>query len=580
LRRITKTANAVTVLLGASLIAAACGSSKTDKGSSSTTAAVAATTTAAGTTTSGGGVTTTTAGGDNTGKTMTITIKLNPKAVWDDGTPITSKDIECTWKANLHTPASISTTGYDKITAVDTSDAATAVVSFKAVYAPYRNLFNAVIKAAAVKNCEDISGDFQDNIPFSGREWKLDSWSKDQEVLVPNTKFWDTTRTPKSKKLVMVPKADSDTELNSLKSAEVDFIFPQAFAGITDTLKDANIKYTPGYGTNYEGMYFQQNTGPFKDAAFRKGFSMSVDRNLILKSIYDPIFPGGPLLNCGLWVPTIGKWCDNTQFAKSYDPAAGEKALTAGGWAKNGDGMWAKGGTVPTIRWMINSGNKRREDTQALMIPEFKKAGFNVVPDNADAATVFQKRLPALDYDLAMYISTAQPDPTVTSIMACDQIPGPANNNQGQNNTGYCNQDASKLMAQSDAELDETKRLDEIHKIGQHLVDDAAMLPLYQFPNIAAWRTDKIDGPIDADAGNYRAFNNSTYTWTPKSGDQITVGAEQWPDCINPVTECANSSWELWTAVVPLLPAVWDTTAKGDYKITSLVASDPVVKIG
>src|SRR5258705_108911 len=82
----------------------------------------------------------------NTGMTMTITVKLNPKAVWDDGSAITSKDLECTWKANLNTPASISTTGYDKITSVDTSDPATAVINFKVVYAPYKNLFNTIIK--------------------------------------------------------------------------------------------------------------------------------------------------------------------------------------------------------------------------------------------------------------------------------------------------------------------------------------------------------------------------------------------------------------------------------------------------
>ena len=255
MRRVTKTAQAVTVLLGASLVAAACGSSEEPHTSSSTTAAGGATTAAAAatTTSAAGGETTTTTSGDNTGKTMTITVKLNPKAVWDDGTPITSKDLECTWKANLNTPGSLSTTGYDKIDSIDTTDPETAVVKFKEVYAPYKNLFNSIIKAAAVTNCDDVSADMQDNIPFSGREWKLDSWSKDQEVLVPNDKFWDATRTPKAKKLVMVPKADSDTEINSLKSGETDFIFPQAFAGITDALKDPNIKSTPGYGTNYEG---------------------------------------------------------------------------------------------------------------------------------------------------------------------------------------------------------------------------------------------------------------------------------------------------------------------------------------
>jgi len=490
------------------------------------------------------------------------------------------EDLECSWKANLNTPGALSTTGYDQITGVDTGDPTTAVVHLKTVYAPYKNLFNLIIKAAAFKDCNDVSADMQDNMPFSGREWKLDSWSKDQAVLVPNDKFWDSARTPKAKKIVMVPRTDTQTELNSLKSAEVDFIFPQAAAGVTDTLKDPNIKYTPGYGLQYEGLYFQQDTGPFKDADFRKAFSKSVDRNLMLKSIYDPIFPGAALLNCGLWVPTIGKWCDNTQFANSYDPAGAQDMLTKAGWAKGSDGMWAKGGTVPTIRWMVPTGNKRRADAQALMIPEFKKAGFNVVADNADAATVFQKRLPALDFDLAMYNNLASPDPTVTSIMACSSVPSPANNNKGQNSSGWCDEDASKVMVQSDQEVDESKRIDEIHKIGQYVVDDAVMLPLFQFPNIAAWRTDKLDGPIDADAANYRGFNNNSYEWTPKSGSQITIGAEQWPECLNVITECANSSWYQWTVGFPLLPAVWDTTADGNYKTTDLVAAEPDIKIG
>ena len=70
---------------------------------------------------------------------------------------------------------------------------------------------------------------------------------------------------------------------------------------------------------------------------------MSVDRDLILKTIYEPIFPGVQLLQCGLWVPTVGKWCQNDQFNNSYDPAAAEKLLTDNGWAKDGDGFWAEG---------------------------------------------------------------------------------------------------------------------------------------------------------------------------------------------------------------------------------------------
>jgi len=260
------------------------------------------------------------------------------------------------------------------------------------------------------------------------------------------------------------------------------------------------------------------------------------------------------------------------------DPDGAAALLEENGWAKDGSGMWAKDGVVPEIKWMVNEPNQRRADTQALMIPEFQKAGFNVVADNGDAAAVFQQRLPAGDYDLAMYISTAAPDPTVTSIMSCSQVPGPENDNVGQNSVFWCNEDASALMAESDVTIDETARADLIHQVGQALVDDSVMVPLFQFPNIAAWRTDRIEGDAPAaDASNYRAFNNSSNLWQPLAdSNEIIIGAEQWPECINPITECANSSWMVWTTAFVVLPAVWDTTADGGFVLTNLMVSEPV----
>jgi peptide/nickel transport system substrate-binding protein len=561
------------------LIAAACGDDDDATRGDATSAAPAAT--EAPTDTTSGPSETTASMAPGSEAAMTITIELDPDAVWDDGTPITVADFQCTVDAIMNTPGSLSTVGYELITAVEEgSTPQEIVVSLSQIYAPYKNLFSgnpSIIKADAVEDCSDISGDFEQEVPFSARPFKIESWSLDQLILVANENYWGDDAA-QVERVIMLPKADADTEINSLLSGEVDFIFPQAFSGITEALEDPNVEFEPGYGTNYEGLYFQQRDGPFADDAFREGFSKSIDRELILATIYDPIFPGSPLLSCGLWVPTIGEWCDNTQFEGSFDLAAAEEALTAGGWAKNGDGLWEKDGVVPEIRWMVNTPNPRRENTQALMIPELREHGFNVVPSNGDAAQVFQQRIPALDYDLAMYIQTTQPDPTVTSIMSCDQIPGPENDNQGQNNTGWCNEEATALMHESDQTVDEAERVDQIHRIGQYLVDDSVMLPLYQFPNIAAYRSDRLGGPVTADAGNYRAFANNLSSWEDVDGDgQILIGAEQWPECMNPITECSNSSWYFWSAGFNVLPSVWDTTADGSYVPTSLVMGEPTV---
>jgi len=511
-----------------------------------------------------------------------MTVDINPDAVWSDGTPITVADFACTWQANLNTPGAISTAGWTEIQSVEagTSDKQ-VVVEFSTVYAPYKNVFIQILPSHLIADCNDVSGDFLDNIPVSGRPWLLQEWSDQQAILVPNEAYWGDD-TAVASRLIQVPRTE-DGGIAALGAGEVDFIFPQAFAGITDALAADNITFEPGYGTNYEGLYFQQGAdraGPFSDPVFREAFSKSVDRELILTNIYEPALPGAPLLQCGLWVPTVGPWCDNTQFVDSYDPEGAVALLEGDGWTLNGSGLWEKDGVVPEIKWMVNTPNPRREAAQALMIPEFAAAGFNVVADNGDAATVFQQRLPAGDYDLAMYINTASPDPTVTSIMSCDQVPSAENNNQGQNSVFWCNEDATALMAQSDAEIDETARADLIHQIGQYLVDDHVMLPLFQFPNIAAWRNDAIEGDAPAaDAANYRAFNNSSHLWTPIGKEEIVVGGEQWPECINPVTECANSSWMVWTTSFAVLPAIWDTTSAGDFALTNLVAGEPTITV-
>ena len=146
---------------------------------------------------------------------------------------------------------------------------------------------------------------------------------------------------------------------------------------------------------------------------------------------------------------------ERKQTLKAY---GAETILTDAGWEKDGSGMWAKDGVAPEIHWIINSGNTRRESTQALMIPELQAAGFNVIADNCDAACYFQQRLPALKYDMAMYINTASPDPTVTGIMACTSIPSADNGNQGQNSAGWCNEDASAAMLESDQTVDDAAR--------------------------------------------------------------------------------------------------------------------------
>ena len=568
-----KTSKMLALLAGASLIIAACGG---DDGDSSTDDTSAPATEAPADTEAPSDTEAPAAEA-----AMRLTIDINPEAVWEDGSPITVADFECTVNAALNTPGSISTTGYDKIISVAAgSSDQQVVVEFSEVYAPYKLLFGGLIKAAAVEDCNDVSADFSDLISISGREWLMESWSPEQLVFTPNPNYWGEA--PATERIVMVPFADFDTQSAALLAGEVDFIYPQFFAGITAALSDPNVANKVEFGGDYEGFYFQSDPnrgGPFADPIFREAFVKSIDRQGVFEQIYIPLSDGqGELLECGPIVP--GRYC-NDAFAGQYDPEGAIALLESNGWAKDANGFWAKdGGEAPTIRWIVNTGNTRRENTQAYLIPLLQAAGFNVVADNCDAACYFQQRLPALDYDMAMYISTAPPDPAyLTSSFACDQIPSDENGQQGQNSTGWCNEEATALLKEADVTVDEEARAELVKQVMTLMAADHVMLPLFQFPKSGFWRTDRVGGPVDGELNNYRAFNNFS-AWEDVDGDgQIIIGAEQWPECLNPVTECANSSWMVWTTAFPVLPNVWDTTNDGQLQITNLVTGEPVVEI-
>src|ERR687885_1447022 len=73
---------------------------------------------------------------------LTITYKLKKGLKWQDGQPLTSKDIKFTWQAimNPKNTGIVTKSGYDRIDSIDTPDDQTAVVKFKELYLPWYTL--------------------------------------------------------------------------------------------------------------------------------------------------------------------------------------------------------------------------------------------------------------------------------------------------------------------------------------------------------------------------------------------------------------------------------------------------------
>jgi peptide/nickel transport system substrate-binding protein len=474
------------------------------------------------------------ANGGLTQNPFSVTYHLNPKAVWEDKTPITSEDVSFTLKALLNTTGTVTTSGYDKISALDATDPATVKITFKSVFVDWPDLFGGstgfVLKKAAFPNENssdkpDLKNEFKDSIPFSGGPWKLTQWSTQQAILVANRNFWD--HQPILDQVTFVPREDQPTELQAVVNGEVAAIYPQPSDQSLLTVFSANpnVKSVSGTTTYDEALWLNLRDFPFSTKGVPQAFGFAVDREDVVNTIIKRNNPQATVLNCGLiWYPSVQPWCDPNDpttlpFSKyHYDPTTSLNMLKAisgmdcTGVSTSSDTPCKLNGQPLNLKYGTVSTNTRRTATEALLKEKFKGTGFSITDASKPGTEIFGDPLiKGLDnvYDFANSIGV---DPSVTAVFACDQFPTAANNFSGENDDFWCNQQADALMKQSDQELDVTKRADDIHQIGQLEAQDVPALPMYPFTTITAWRADKISGPVGAwNSGVYGAFWNMDF---------------------------------------------------------------------
>lgn len=371
--------------------------------------------------------------GGVTKEPFTVTYNINPKAVWDDGSPITGKDVKFTWDAIMKTPDSQSKVGYEDIESIE-GDAQKVTIKFKKPFAPWKDLFGGggqyVLKAAAFNNDSNVTGKMANELGFSGNAFKLDSFTESEMVLSRNPKYWGEQ--PKLDKVIFKAIPKTNDEVAAFKTGEIQAFYPQPNAELV-----TQIKAIPGgeisakAGTVYEGLWLNLDADPVKDKAVREALLYGVNRQAVIDTVVKPIDPNATVNTCLFSVPNLagGKWCGK-DFPTEYSKEKAIAALEKGGWKKNVDPedketivSWTKGGKRLVIPLATTSGNVGREQAQLIIQRQLSEIGIELRIDNSLAGILFQTRLPARDFTVGMFAQVATPDPSTTANWAADQIP-------------------------------------------------------------------------------------------------------------------------------------------------------------
>src|SRR2546425_5559512 len=80
-------------------------------------------------------------------------------------------------------------------------------------------------------------------------------------------------------------------------------------------------------------------------------------------------------------------------------------------------------------------------------------------------------------------------------------------------------------------------------------------------------------------SGTPKVTNTGT-TGAVVKGGKIVLGAEQYPECINPITQCASASWLYWSVTQYVMPRAMAVTLQGTFTNSPLLSEAPSLDNG
>lgn len=398
---------------------------------------------------------------------LTFSWTIDAKANWSDGKPITGNDFLARVKMQARSKVTPNKStfndveGYQdyaagKATAisgikVDSADPKKFTVKFTRIFCPaLTNVFGAApmpehvfgkytVDADATKNVDEAAEN--NNPPVASGPFKLKEWRKgDQVILTRNDQYFKGA--PLLEEYVYKVVADTTVQAAQLKTGEVTLglVQPVDFDSLKaeDRLK---LYEWPDNGYTYIGWRANNpNVAFLGDKKVRQALWYGIDIDAVVRSV---------LLGHGvkqLQHASSVSWAAATGLNEyKYDKAKAESLLKEAGWAKGGDGIFAKEGKPLAITIVTNQGNKTRETFLQVATEQYKQLGVKINPK----VEAFESLVPKLtggspEIEAVIIGWQLATDPDAFTVWHSTNVASPTK--AGNNFVGYSNPQIDKAL--------------------------------------------------------------------------------------------------------------------------------------
>ncbi|MEM7255492.1 MAG: peptide ABC transporter substrate-binding protein [Pseudomonadota bacterium] len=425
-------------------------------------------------------------------KGIAVTYTLDAKAVWGDGTPITTKDVMFTWEVGREPLAGVAgQEQYRRILSIDVHDDKTFTMHIDRVTFDYASINGFALlpehleraqfepDPKAYRNRSLYETDPTNPGLYFG-PFVISEVSRGSHVVLShNPRWWG--KAPQFKRIVVKAIEKTAALEANLLSGGVDYIagelglpIDQAIAFEKRHGKRFNVAYKSGL--IYEHIDLNLDNPFLQDLRVRQALLYGVDRNAISKKLFDsrqPVAHGNvnPL-----------DWMYDQEIPKfDYDPVKAKSLLDEAGWRPGAGGIRvnAKGEKL-SLELMTTAGNRTRELVEQILQSQWRNIGIDIRIRNEPARVFFGQTVRQRKFTgLGMYAWISSPESVPRSTLHSTRIPTADNGWSGQNTTGYTSKRMDELLDEIELELDRARRASLWRELQRLYVTDLPVLPLY-----------------------------------------------------------------------------------------------------
>lgn len=476
----------------------------------------------------------------------TMYFKLNPKARWSDGQPVTaddfaytlefmrSKEIVAPWYNHYYAEEIEKVIVYDDHTLAVVSTRAEPDLRLKLTITPTpRHYYGKLGKDFVARYNWKI-------VPNTG-PYQISSFKKGKQVVFTRKRDWWAKDLTYNRNRFNVNKVifrvirDFNTQWEYFRKGRIDtfrITYPKYWhrKSDTDVVNKGYVERIWFYNDTRrtpQGLYLNEDREIFKDRNLRLAFAHAMNVDKVIQKVLR-----GDYFRLNQAYEGYGEYSDETIKARPYDIGKVTELMTASGWARGADGIWEKGGR----RFSVEVTYSFDEVTERLVVlkEEAKKAGVEIQLQKLDNSSAFKKFIEK-KHDVAMMAWSTNFRPRYWQTYHSDNAHKPQTNNI----TNTDNKALDEVIDRYHSSLDENERKVLSKQIQQMIHEQASFVPTMMVPYFrqAYWRWWRLPTPAGTKHSDdlFDPFGSGLF-WYDKARHEETKQAMKKKKSFPPVT--------------------------------------------